>query len=111
MSGGANQRKINAMTEMKKLSAERYNELRAIKHPVIDELLNVLDNQSKEYEEWIQELEGPTPAELQEKLKNIHNGIAKTLTEHTPHLRGDDGRGWLLAQDIRAVLKANPVEK
>lgn len=61
----------------KKLTAARMRELRACQNPVFDELLDFVQEMSDEYQKWICELEGPTPAELLVKLDEAKIEAAK----------------------------------
>jgi formylmethanofuran dehydrogenase subunit E len=60
---------------MSKLTAERVRELRACNNPVFDELLDFVQEMSDEYQAWITELDGPTPAELQQRITELERDL------------------------------------
>ena len=53
-----------------RMSAARVRELRECHNPVFDELLDFVRVMSDEYQEWICELEGPTPHEMLARLRD-----------------------------------------
>lgn len=74
----------------KRMSAARVAELRACHNPVFDELLDFVQEMSNEYQKWICELEGPTPAELLEKIKTLELDLhAAIVREREAERRAD----------------------
>ena len=67
--------------QVKKLTPGRIRELRECHNAVFDELLDVLEAQTEEYQAWITELDGPTLADLKARIKALEGNLHVAITE------------------------------
>jgi hypothetical protein len=87
---------VVSIDHMSKLTPARIADLRAIGNPIFDELLDVLHDQTEEYDRWISELEGPTPRELLDRITKAIDSLGTArpaihwVINHAPRFDAHD---------------------